>query len=111
MIQVAERIPDLWTGWIAWKAAGYAQMGEIAKAKAEAKRFVAAIRQVWRGDPDAGIDDYVAWLLGFCPFRRAEDRAHLLEGLERAGLSGNGDLTAYKHASEPIPASARRRKA
>ncbi len=87
MIALAERIPELWIGSIAWKAAGYAQMGQNEKAEQQARRFIDAVQPVWGGKPGATVDDYVRWLLEFCPFRKAEDRQHLVDGLAMAGLT------------------------
>jgi TolB-like protein/class 3 adenylate cyclase/Flp pilus assembly protein TadD len=87
MIAIADRIfPDPSRRFAAWKAAGYALAGHREKAAEEARRFVDSVRAIWAGDPDAGVDGYVDWLLSFYPLRRKQDRDHLLAGLRLAGL-------------------------
>lgn len=99
MIEIAERVPDLWVGWVAWKAAGYAQAGDLVRARALARQFVDAIRPVWAGRVEAGVADYVDWVVSFSPFRRAQDRAHFLEGLARAGLPAKPALAVDNGAA------------
>jgi adenylate cyclase len=48
--------------------------------------FVEAMRKAWRGDPAAGPAEFVDWLVERSFLRRAEDAAHLREGLRLAGL-------------------------
>jgi adenylate cyclase len=87
MIAIADRIfPDPSRRFAAWKAAGYALAGHREKAAEEAQRFVDNVQAIWAGDPDAGVAGYVEWLLSFYPFRRKQDRDHLLAGLRLAGL-------------------------
>lgn len=85
-LQLLERIPDQSLLTPAWKAAAYGLCGNRGRAEAEASRFVANLRAAWAGDPAAGPEDYVAWVLSLCPFARVEDRDRLLSGLRLAGL-------------------------
>ena len=70
----------------AWKAAALALSNRVAEAQQQARAFVEGVGRVWEGDPGADEPAYVDWLLSLSPFRREEDRAHLLEGLARAGI-------------------------
>jgi TolB-like protein/cytochrome c-type biogenesis protein CcmH/NrfG len=88
MLKLAEQVPDASPQFAAWKAAGYAFAGRTAEAQAQAALFQENMRAIWAGDPDAGAHEYVQWLLSFCPFRRADDLKHLVEGLRLAGLPG-----------------------
>ena len=86
MLELLERIPDQSPRTAAWKAAAYALSGKQDRAAKEAAKFVQNLRALWAGDPAAGIEEYVEWLISFSPFARAEDRDHFLEGLRLAGL-------------------------
>ena len=90
MLRILERIPDQSPRSPAWKAAGLALAGDLDRARAEASRFVANLRALWAGDPNAGPADFVDWLIAFSPFCRDEDRDHFLRGLALAGLAGTG---------------------
>lgn len=86
MIQAAEQIGDPTPRFSAWRAAGYAMAGRGAEAKHHAEVFLKQLNAIWEGAPGAGPGEYVDWLLSWSPFRRLEDRDHLLEGLRCAGL-------------------------
>ncbi len=93
MLRLAEQVPDRSPQFAAWKAAACAHAGRIAEAHSLARLFVANTGSIWAGDPDAGEDEYVRWLLSFCPFRRSEDLQHLVEGLRLAGLPAGSDAS------------------
>lgn len=86
MLKLAEQIPDPSPRFPAWKAAGYAYAGRLDDARREANAFVQRVQAIWSGKSNAQPADYVGWLLSFSPFRKEEDREHLIEGLRRAGL-------------------------
>ena len=87
MIRVAEQTGDTSPKFMAWKAAAYAYAGRMDDARHWAERFIADVRALWAGEASAGPTQYVEWLLSFCPFRRPEDREHLVHGLRLAGLT------------------------
>jgi TolB-like protein len=90
MLKLAEQVPDPSPRFPAWKAAAYAYVNRMDKAKGEAGSFIAKVRAIWAGNSSAGTPEYVAWLLSFSPFRNEADRRHLVEGLKLAGLdTGN----------------------
>ena len=66
---------------------------------------MSTIRPVWGGRKDATVGDYVDWLLGFCPFRREQDRLNLVEGLAVAGLRSRQYSAASPHAGSAGDAS------
>jgi TolB-like protein/tetratricopeptide (TPR) repeat protein len=86
MLRLSEQVPDRSPQFAAWKAAANAYAGRKKEAQAFARLFVANLSAIWAGRPGAGESDYVDWMLSFCPFRRREDRDHLIEGLRLAGL-------------------------
>lgn len=47
---------------------------------------MAAIDRRWQGSPDADPTARLTWLIESYPLRRADDVAHLRDGLRRAGL-------------------------
>jgi tetratricopeptide (TPR) repeat protein len=65
-------------------AFGLLERGELAQRCAT--WFVEGVRQVWRGDPNAGPPEYVDWFVDTSYLRRPEDEALLREGLRLAGL-------------------------
>jgi hypothetical protein len=44
------------------------------------------VRRIWTGDPGAGSENYVRWMMSWNPFRRQTDVDHLQSGLRKAGL-------------------------
>jgi tetratricopeptide (TPR) repeat protein len=70
---------------LAWWAAACGLLGRQ-EARRYAGWFVEAMRKAWRGDPAAGPAEFVDWLVERSFLRRAEDAAHLREGLRLAGL-------------------------
>lgn len=67
--------------------AAYAHAGRLDYAREQATRYVADLRAAWKGDPNAGISDYLAWEFRYRHvYRRQEDVAYLREGLRLAGL-------------------------
>jgi hypothetical protein len=62
-------------------------LGRTEEARRCAESFLEAVRVAWRGDPAAGPEAYIEWLVDTSYLRRPEDAAHLREGLRLAGLS------------------------
>jgi TolB-like protein/Flp pilus assembly protein TadD len=85
-ISAVEGIGDVWPESPAWIACAFAHSGRLDEARACAAAFVANIRSIWVGDPDAGPREYVAWWLSDNPFRRQEDYDFLMNGMRKAGL-------------------------
>jgi hypothetical protein len=71
---------------LAWHAAACGHLGRKDEAARRAGWFLEAIGKAWRGDPAAGPAEYVDWLVDTSCLRRAEDEAHLREGLRLAGM-------------------------
>jgi adenylate cyclase len=71
---------------LGWWAAACGHLGRVEEARRCAGWFAEAMRKAWRGDPAAGPAEYVDWLVDRAYLRRAEDAAHLREGLRLAGL-------------------------
>ncbi len=70
-----------------WRAASYAQIGDIERANEAIELFEKRARAEFThypGDEPDGWRDYWWWTQ---PFRSNDDLEHLLEGLRRAGLS------------------------
>lgn len=81
--EIAEFYPET----AGWMAALYGHLGEHDRAHAMAEQFAANIRTIWHGDPDAGLGDYIRYMLDVAnPFRLDRDRNRLAEGLQKAGL-------------------------
>jgi tetratricopeptide (TPR) repeat protein len=85
-LELLERAPDGHADTRAFMAAGYGHLGESARARDHAGRFLARFRRDIA--PGAAATDAVSWALRVNPFRREADRAYLLDGLARAGLQG-----------------------
>jgi TolB-like protein len=86
MLAIAETLPHPSLKLTAWKAAALALSNRVAEAEKQARAFVEGVRRAWEGDPGADEPAYVQWLLSLSPFRQDADRAHLIEGLARAGI-------------------------
>jgi TolB-like protein/class 3 adenylate cyclase len=67
-------------------SAGFGLLGQAEPAQRCARWFLESVRDVWRGDRDAGPPEYVDWFVDTSYLRRAEDEALLREGLRLAGL-------------------------
>jgi TolB-like protein len=86
-VELLERAPDLFVDGRAFMAAAYAHLGEVARARENARRFLERFRShIARGARSGDDAEPVRWVLHVNPFRRADDRAYLLDGLARAGL-------------------------
>jgi len=86
MLKIATQVSDKSPKFIAWKVAAFAYLGRAAETRENAERFINRMREIWTGDPSAGPAEFASWVLLSCPFRRQEDRDHLLRGLEMAGI-------------------------
>ena len=71
---------------LGWWAAACGHLRREEEARRCAEWFVQAMRKAWHGNPAAGPAEYVDWLVDRSYLRRAEDAAHLREGLRLAGL-------------------------
>jgi tetratricopeptide (TPR) repeat protein len=85
-IVTGEGVPDPWPEAPILMAVAYAYDDQIDNAKSAADRFVANIRAIWEGDPNAGPADYVKWWLSDNPYQFQKDIDYLLAGLRKAGL-------------------------
>jgi hypothetical protein len=71
---------------LGWRTAACGHLGRAEEARRCAGLFVEAVRRAWRGNPAAGPEAYVEWLVDTSYLRRPEDAAHLREGLRSVGL-------------------------
>ena len=71
---------------MAWRAAAYGHLGRIEEAQQCGKLVIQSLSSLWRGDPTAGPEDYVDWLIDRSFLRQPEDVERLREGLRLAGL-------------------------
>jgi tetratricopeptide (TPR) repeat protein len=85
-VALLERAPDLFVDTRAFLAAERAHLGDAARARDEARRFLARFRSDVSRRAAGDDGEAVRWLLHVNPLRRAEDREHLLAGLAAAGL-------------------------
>jgi TolB-like protein/class 3 adenylate cyclase len=67
-------------------SAAFGLLGRAEPAQRCARWFLEGVRDVWRGDPNAGPSGYVDWFVDTSYLRRPEDEALLREGLRLAGL-------------------------
>lgn len=89
----ADRSGEVKTNILGWKCAALGMLGDP-RARGDAQEFLDRIREAWvPGSPPAEAEA-VAWFIDIFPFARPAQRAHLCEGLSRAGL--------------PVPAAAAR---
>jgi class 3 adenylate cyclase/DNA-binding SARP family transcriptional activator len=71
----------------AWKAAALALSGHEDEAKEAGRRLVEGIRAAWGGDPEAGEEELMAWMLDGYPIRQDSVRERLRGGLRQAGIA------------------------
>jgi TolB-like protein len=81
-----ERAADLVVDGRAYMAAARAHLGDVEGARADARCFVERFARAIAGGRPFAPEDSVRWILRVNPLRRDEDRAHLLDGLARAGV-------------------------
>jgi TolB-like protein/class 3 adenylate cyclase len=67
-------------------SAAFGLLGRAEPAQQCARWFLEGVRNVWRGDADAGPSEYVDWFVDTSYLRRPKDEALLREGLQLAGL-------------------------
>lgn len=70
----------------AWRAASFAQMGNLSAAAEEVHKFLQSIRTGWFGTEPVSDRAVARWLLHLYPISDAESWQRLRIGLERAGL-------------------------
>ena len=46
-----------------WRAAAYGHLGQIEEAQRCGELFLQSLSSLWRGDPTAGPDEYVDWIM------------------------------------------------
>ena len=86
MIDLAGRAPDAGVDVRAFLAMGHALLGRPEEAARQMPRFLAHFRRAVTGGRDPLPGEPARWIMHVNPLRRAEDRAFLRDGLERAGL-------------------------
>ncbi len=95
-VDAAERVGDTINYFLGWRAAALACAGRLQEARAEGRRFLSVIRNVWRGPPEPSDEAITNWLLHCFPFRRAEERERLRAGLLAAGLPASASESAIR---------------
>ena len=84
-VDSAERSGELVANILGWKCAALGMLGDP-RAAADGREFLDRIRDAWV-PPDPPDDaEAVQWFVEIFPFARPAQRAHLCEGLRRAGL-------------------------
>ena len=90
---VVSRLRYRMTGEPTWRrrdmlllSAAFGLLGQAEPAQGCAGWFLESVRDVWRGDQNAGAPEYVDWFIDTSYLRRAEDETLLREGLRLAGL-------------------------
>jgi DNA-binding SARP family transcriptional activator len=87
-LALLDELPDDRVGEIrAVAIAAYAHAGRLDDAREQANRYVADLRAAWKGDPNAGIADYLTWEFQYRHvYKRPEDVTYLRDGLYKVGL-------------------------
>lgn len=81
----ADRSGEVKTNILGWKCAALGMLGDP-RARGDAQEFLDRIREAWVPDTPPTEAEAVAWFVDIFPFARPAQRAHLCEGLSRAGL-------------------------
>ncbi|MDX5356704.1 MAG: hypothetical protein LPK12_03075 [Rhodobacterales bacterium] len=84
----ADRSGEVKTNILGWKCAALGMLGDPRGAE-DAQDFLIRIREAWVPDTPPTDAEAVAWFVNIFPFARPAQRAHLCEGLSRAGLPVN----------------------
>jgi TolB-like protein len=84
-VPLLEREPDAFVDTGAFLAASYAHLGDLARARENARRFLARFARSIA--PGASAADAVSWALRVNPLRREADRGYLVDGLALAGIA------------------------
>ena len=75
---------------VAWRAAALAQLGQVAKARAELRRFVDVLQPQWKGEEPASEQNMFRWLLHLYPIQYKAEWERLRAGLASAGAPVHG---------------------
>lgn len=81
----ADRSGEVKTNILGWKCAALGMLGDP-RGREDAQEFLARIREAWVPDTPPTDAEAVAWFVDIFPFARPAQRAHLCDGLSRAGL-------------------------
>lgn len=84
-VDSADRSGELLLSILGWKTAALGMLGD-GRAAVDATEFLDRIRESWVPATPPGDAEAVAWFIDIFPFARPQQRAHLAEGLRRAGL-------------------------
>lgn len=84
-VDSADRSGELILSILGWKTAALGMLDD-ARAATDAAEFLDRIREAWVPPAAPGDAEAVAWFIDIFPFARPQQRAHLAEGLRRAGL-------------------------
>jgi TolB-like protein len=102
-IDFARRAPLAATDMHACLACAHAHLGRLDEARRHRDAFLDIFRRRICSGADPAPDEPVRWLLHVNPMRRAEDRAFLVEGLERAGLAVPKGIAADAASGHGLP--------
>ena len=84
-VDSADRSGELILSILGWKTAALGMLDD-ARAATDAAEFLDRIREAWVPPTAPSDAEAVAWFIDIFPFARPQQRAHLAEGLRRAGL-------------------------
>jgi len=81
-----EPVPDAYCDGRAYLAAAWAYLGDASRASAYADQVKRLYGPKSKANPTLSGATCREWLLRISPYRRADDEAHYVEGLDRAGI-------------------------
>ena len=93
---------------MAWRAAAYGHLGRIEEAQRCGELVIQSLSSLWRGDPTAGPEDYVDWLIDRSFLRQPEDVDAPARGPAPCRPAG---LTVFHGAKPWLKATSARRAA
>lgn len=84
-VRSADRSGEVKANILGWKCAALGMLGDP-RARDDAQEFLDRIREAWTADSPPTDAEAISWFVDIFPFARPAQRAHLCEGLSRAGL-------------------------
>jgi hypothetical protein len=89
-LEAADRAQDVIRTLRAWKAAALFRLGRHQEARAEADRFIAAIRSFWFGSAPPTDETIARWFLHLYPISERPVWESLRDGIAGAGIPVSG---------------------
>jgi len=97
-------INDVWVDLPGYIAAAHAYLGDKVQAENYMNRFRSAFREKISSEKEPTSRDMRQWFQTANPFKRAEDNAHILDGLALAGLHDDGAPGSGRAPHPPVDA-------